>query len=68
MIECDFLQPTHNKQDFDQSKAFRYESIVFYSMFIWVYLKAVVKQISVSSIPLIAVYPTVFRGVPDSVR
>ncbi|XP_065057252.1 MORC family CW-type zinc finger protein 3-like isoform X2 [Rhopilema esculentum] len=23
VIECDFLQPTHNKQDFDQSKAFR---------------------------------------------
>eukprot|EP00795_Rhopilema_esculentum_P017116 gene17116-8639_t len=22
VIECDFLQPTHNKQDFDQSKAF----------------------------------------------
>ena len=24
VIECDFLQPTHNKQDFDYTKAYRY--------------------------------------------
>ena len=24
VIECDFLQPTHNKQDFDYTKMYRY--------------------------------------------
>ena len=26
VIECDFLQPTHNKQDFDYTKTYRYDS------------------------------------------
>ena len=28
VIECDFLQPTHNKQDFDYTKAYRYNVVI----------------------------------------
>lgn len=28
VIECDFLQPTHNKQDFDYTKAYRYNEVI----------------------------------------
>lgn len=33
VIECDFLQPTHNKQDFDYTKAYRYNVVICILLF-----------------------------------
>ena len=33
VIECDFLQPTHNKQDFDYTKAYRYNVLIWILLF-----------------------------------
>ena len=34
VIECDFLQPTHNKQDFDYTKAYRYNVVIYVYYFL----------------------------------
>lgn len=46
VIECNFLQPTHNKQDFDDTDKYRFLRHI--SMISWIHLIASMRTISKS--------------------